>query len=166
MADHLAPDCIVRLERAAKNRFEEAKWLQANGKRLAAIYLFGFSVEMHLAAAYFRSAGFAPQAAIDRDTRRRRTTQARALLDPTGQPLMSSDPHPIVGWARLLEWQRIRFQPDRKQVQCLREAIHRAELLYKHWRPELRYKVTNVAPAQIDEVHRAALWFVENYQRL
>src|SRR6185437_5726714 len=104
LAERLSPDTVTRLEKAGLQRFTSAEVLRANGRRLAALYFYGYSAEMWLAAAYYRSAGFRPDAPIDRDTRHRRMTQARQLRVASGAFLMNSDPHPLVGWARFLEW--------------------------------------------------------------
>jgi hypothetical protein len=167
LADHLAPDSIYRLERAAEQRYDEADRLVSHKRLLAAVYFYGYSVEMCLSVAYYRSAGFPPNAAIDQDTRRRRMAQARQLQTSTGQPLMSSDPHPLVGWARFLEWQRSASATlSAKESQRLKECIHRAESVYKHWRPELRYKTTDVTPNQLGEVRGAASWFLDHRRLL
>lgn len=164
---HLSPDCIYRLERAAQRRFEEADHLKAKKRPLTAPYLYGYVVEMCLSAAYYRSVGFSPASPIDRDARQRRMAQARQLRTASGEPLMNGDPHPLVGWARFLERQRnLAGSPSPQEKQRLREAVHRAERVYKHWRPELRYKIVDVAPGQLDEVRRAATWFIENRGRL
>ena len=164
---HLAPDCIWRLERAAEQRFREADHLRAKGCSLAALYLYGYSVEMCLSAAYYSSVGFSPSASIDREARRRRMAQARQLKTASGEPLMNNDPHPLVGWARFLEWQRsASTNLSSSAKQRLQHAVRRAGLVYKHWRPELRYKTAAVTPTQVDEVRRAASWFVENRGRL
>lgn len=167
LSDHLAPDSVCRLERAAQKRFDEAEQLILRQHLLAAVYLFGYSVEMCLAAAYFKSAGFSPIAVIDRETRRRRMAQARQLRSPNGEPLMNSDPHPLVGWARFLEWHRsAKADVSDEEVKRLDEAIVKAELVYKHWRPELRYKTKTVAPNQLEEVRKAASWFIQRQGRL
>ncbi|HEV2970847.1 MAG TPA: hypothetical protein VGY55_12825 [Pirellulales bacterium] len=167
LADHLAPDTIMKLECAAKMRFDDAQKLNSQGHLLAAVYLFGYSVEMYLTAAYFRSSGFSSNSPIDRDIRRRRMAQARQITVTSGQQLMNADPHPLVGWARFLEWQRLaRGNLAPNESRRLKEAIVNAELVYKHWRPELRYKVTNVSPNQLAEVRTAATWFVECCGRL
>jgi hypothetical protein len=167
LPDHLAPDSINLLERAARQRGADATCLSADGRRLVAIYFLGYAVEMCLSAAYFRSIGFAPNTPIDRETRRRRMAQARQILLPDGQPLMSCDPHPLVGWARYLEWQRNLSgglsDPERER---LREAIRRAGIVYRHWRPELRYKLTQAQAPQLAEVRLAAEWFIQNIGRL
>lgn len=100
LADQLVPDCVQRLEGAARARYAEALNLLSDSRFLAAVYLFGYSVEMCLCAAFFRSSGFRPFDPIDREMRQRRMAQARQLK------LMNSDPHPLVGWARFLEWMK------------------------------------------------------------
>jgi len=80
---------------------------------------------------------------------------------------MNSDPHPVVGWARFLHWQR-NLSPTLtlQQSQRLKDAVRRAEHVYRHWRPELRYKTTDVQEDQLDEVRRAATWFLGQRGRL
>jgi hypothetical protein len=167
LADHLAPDTIRQLEQAAAKRFAEADHMKADKRFLTALYLYGYSVEMCLTAAYFRSVGFSPNTAIARDARQRRMAQARQLRTPEGEPLMNSDPHPLVGWARLLERQcHLSQKLSDKQSGLLREAIRNAEVAYKHWRPELRYKVTDPTAEQVDDVYRAAAWFIAQRGKL
>jgi hypothetical protein len=167
LARHLAPDSILNLERAAEIRYEDARRLVAQGRTLAGLYFFGYCVEMCLCASYYRSAGIPTTVPIGQDVRRRRMAQARQLQSSIGQPLMNSDPHPLVGWARFLEWQRSASpQLSFQERQRLKEAVTMAESVYKHWRPELRYKISDVRPQQLNEVHRAASWFLEHRHRL
>ncbi len=134
---------------------------------LAALYFFGYSVEMFLCAAYYRGAGFLPNAPIDRDARQRRMAQARRLQTATGEPLMNSDPHPLVGWARFLERQRCASPTlTPRESQLLKESVTKAMVIYKHWRPELRYKTIDVTPEQLAEVQSAASWFVQYHESL
>jgi hypothetical protein len=167
LAEHLAPDSINLLERAARQRAADAACLSADGRRLAALYLLGYAVEMCLTAAYFRSVGFAINAPIDRETRKRRMTQARQIEGSDGQPLMSSDPHPLVGWARYLAWQRdLSGHLTGQERDRLREAVRRAAIVYHHWRPELRYKLTEAREPHLAEVRLATEWFLQNLGRL
>jgi hypothetical protein len=163
LAEHLAPDTIYNLERAAEQRIEDANRLVQQNRLLVALYFFGYSVEMSLCAAYYRCTGLSPNMRIDRNMRELRMKKARNLRTSTGNPLMESDPHPLVGWARFLHWQRTANQElTRREVQLLKMAIRNAELAYKHWRPELRYKTAQVRPDQIEEVRVAAIWFIEH----
>jgi hypothetical protein len=138
LIDRLAPDSVSRLEKAAFRRFEDADLLKESRRWLTALYLYGYSIEMCLTAAFFRSAGFPPNQAIDRETRRRRMTEARRLTNAEGAPLMNSDPHPLVGWARFLEWHRCASALAVQEMRRLKDAVRWAESAYKHWRPELR----------------------------
>jgi hypothetical protein len=94
-------------------------------------------------------------------------TQARQLRQANGEPLMDSDPHPIVGWARFLEWQSSAsggLTP--KQSQRLKLSVAKAEVVYRHWRPELRYKSTDVDEKQVSQVAQATRWFLQQRGRL
>lgn len=166
LAEHLAPDSVRRLERAAKMRVDEAAHLCASKWKLTAVYLLGYSVEMCLAAAYFRSVGFALDVPITPETRIRRMTQARQILSADGEPLMSTDPHPLVGWARYLEWHRAITGVTEKERERLRDAKHRATIVYRHWRPSLRYKIAEVSERQLAETRISAEWFLQNIGRL
>lgn len=165
--ERLAPDTINRLERAAQHRYCSATILWKEKRRLAALYLYGYTAEICLATAYFRSAGFSSNAEIDRDTRNRRMAQARLLEMPNGQKLMSHDPHPILGWARFLEYQR-NFVDNlaAQERQKLREAVNKAALIYSYWRPELRYKVVDIGDYQLQKVQKAAKWLLDNQPHL
>ena len=62
-----------------------------------------------------------------------------------------------------MEWQRSASENlTEKEKQRLKEAVGKADIVYKHWRPELRYKNVNVQPGQLDEVRKATTWF-KNY---
>ncbi len=131
---------------------------------LAAVYLYGYSVEMCLTAAYFRNAGFRSTDIIGRAVREEHMKEAQKARHPDGRPLMTTDPHPLVGWARLLESRRA--DPTEPERNRLREAVGKAELVYRHWRPELRYKMTNVSTDQVNEVRQCVRWFITQRGRL
>jgi hypothetical protein len=161
LAAHLAPNTVLRLERAAKERYEDAERLKEQNRLLAALYLYGYSVEMCLTAAYFRGAGYAANRVISDDDRRGRMRDAR------NWGLMSADPHPLVGWAKFLEWQRLSSgSATAAERDKLQQAVRRAERVYKHWRPELRYKLTQVMKNQFDEVRQCVRWFIGLQGRL
>lgn len=92
---------------------------------------------------------------------------ARQMRDAGGSLLMNADPHPLPGWARFLYWQKTSSLdlPEQK-LRTLKEAIGRADTIYRHWRPEIRYKVCDVTNRQMDEVRIAAVWFIEQRGRL
>jgi hypothetical protein len=162
LIEHLAPDTIRTLVQAAQRRYDDGERL-AKDRPLVAVYMWGFAVEMCLGACYYRSIGLSQTAEIDRDTRQRRMAYARQL------GLMSNEGHPIVGWARLLQHQH-KKAPDetrnRKKQALLQEAVTRAEKVYRQWRPELRYKLTDVSQKQFNEVRESTLWFLKLQTKL
>lgn len=163
LADRLAPDSIRSLERAAELRFGDAEVLRQSGggeSLLAAVYLYGYVIEMCLTAAYFRAAGLAPDEMLDNDTRRARMARLRQLLDESGKALMGADPHPLVGWAQGLRFQRRLVGASESVSRRLDDAIDYTKRAYRHWRPELRYKVAQVPPDQLEDVRRAAEWLL------
>ncbi len=80
--------------------------------------------------------------------------------------LMSSDPHPILGWAQFLEHQRLAGDPADRDRQRLREAVNKARLIYNFWRPELRYKVVDIGDELVEKVQKAAKWLLDNHPSL
>lgn len=81
--------------------------------------------------------------------------------------MMNSDPHPLVGWARFLEWQRSAsgaIAPS--AAQRLKEAVNKAIEIYNYWRPELRYKVIEITESQLSAVRVATMWLKENQSKL
>jgi len=166
-AERLSPDTVTRLERAAHHRFASAEVLRIQERRLTALYFYGYSAEIWLCAAYYRSAAFGPHQSIDRDTRQRRMAQARQLRLASGATMMNSDPHPLVGWARFLEWQRSASGAlGAAATQRLKEATNKAIEIYNYWRPELRYKVVEITDAQLSVVRGAATWLKDNHSKL
>jgi len=156
---------------AACSRYDEAEDLRRRNHLLAALYLYGFSAEMCLAAAYFRRAGFPREEIIDGGQRNVHMAQAQKTRDAAGEPLMGRDKHPVDGWARLLEWQR-RRDPSRplspEEERLFGDAVIRAKqvYIYRHWRPRLRYTTVHVAREQLDEVRECADWFIRHRHEL
>ena len=80
---------------------------------------------------------------------------------------MNGDPHPLVGWARFLEWQRSASGAlAAAGAQRLKEAVNKSIEIYNYWRPELRYKVVDITEAQLTVVRGAATWFKDNHGKL
>jgi hypothetical protein len=165
--ERLAPDTIQRLRRAAVLRFETADCLRRERRRLEALYFYGYSAEISLGAASFHASGYGVNLPIDRDTRRRRMAQARQISSPEGVPLMNGDPHPLVGWARFLQYQRESDKGLTEQHrELLRQVVERTEFIYSYWRPELRYKLTDISGQELVSIRAAVLWIVNHQEAL
>src|SRR3954464_7232409 len=59
LLDRCQPDSIREFRAAARRRYDDALTLAAAGRPTGAIYLFGYTAEMTLKAAYFALAGLA-----------------------------------------------------------------------------------------------------------
>src|SRR5438876_248247 len=59
LANRIGHDTLGKLELAARRRYAEARRLMVH-EPLGAIYLFGYSVEIRLKAAYYRVVGLVP----------------------------------------------------------------------------------------------------------
>jgi hypothetical protein len=165
--DHLGYDCVASLQRAAQLRFDDAKRLGEARHNLAALYLLGYAVESSLAAASFRQAGYRRNTPIDRDARNRRMVWARRTIASDEAPLMSSDPHPLVGWARLLQHQHaVAPNLPEKRARLLAELVRRTTIVYRNWRPELRYKTTVVSSERLEFVLKNVEWLLDTIDSL
>ena len=80
---------------------------------------------------------------------------------------MNSDPHPLIGWARFLEWQKSASGAlAAEDAQRLSEAVNKAVEIYSYWHPELRYKVVHITEPQLQVVRGAAVWLKDNQDKL
>lgn len=72
-----------------------------------------------------------------------------------------------MGWARFLEWQRSASGALAvSDAQRLREAVNKAVAIYNYWRPELRYKVVEIAVGQLAVVRGSVTWLKDNHRKL
>ena len=133
LVDQLGPDTIARFSRSAPLRVEEGDSLSKKYP-LTAIYLYGYAAEMVLKGAYFRNLRFGLTQEIDRDTRNR----AMALAKLNG--FMSSDPHDIPGWARLLVWDKQTLHIPAYKPDLERKIVDQSLVIYENWRPQMRYR--------------------------
>src|SRR4051812_3823455 len=128
LVDQLGPDTIVRFVRSAPLRAEEGDFLSEK-HRLTSIYLCGYAAEMILKAAYFKNIGFHSIDEIDRATRN------RAMALAQSHNFMSWDPHDILGWARLLVWDKETLHTPAYDVNFGRQIVAKAQTVYENWRP-------------------------------
>jgi hypothetical protein len=153
-------DSITAFERAAARRFREAVLLARRSHKLAAIYLFGYSIEMRVKAAYFHNAGFAPARTITRADRdwAVATWQAFGLLQKPG-------PHDVAGWAQLAVAIRVTtVRPPYGQFGV--DVVNYATRVGAIWSEILRYRSIAPLPREAVDVRKIANWFELNYHRM
>lgn len=150
---------VSSLDAAAAWRLAEARLLDAQGRRIAAMYIYGYVAEIRLTASVLRISGFAPQNTVSL----RDIDDLRA--DARRNHLMTTDPHDVAGWGRYLVHLRS-FQSRRMGTELRFSVQQQAASLYDHWRPRIRYKALTPSAYQLEAVRNAAAWIDENYPRL
>ena len=154
-------DTLGKLEAAAARRFREAEKLFQQGERLGAVYLFGYSIEIRLKAAYYRTIGLVPGSAIQ-PHRRPAEDAIRAL------PFFPSNAQPghhLRGWAGLLAQTRA-GTPNPLDATVASEMHQHVDAAFKCWVEYLRYRANQPYNAEVTAVRTAARWFRTNATRL
>lgn len=161
LIDKIEDQTLSQIEKAATQRFAEAVWLVEGHHRLAAVYFFGYVVEIVLCAAYFKMIDFGQNELITTTKLNLplKTAKAKSKMD-------KGKAHPIDGWADLLIEGRDSLHPppfDEKLVLLIRERV---SAIVDLWRPTLRYQSFDVSEEQVNEARHAADWFLKNSSRL
>lgn len=156
LADRLGPDTIHRFQQSAPKRLEEGDLLSREHP-LAAIYLYGYAAEMVLKAAYFKNLGYGSIAEIDRDARNRAAALARL------HRFMDREPHDVLGWARLLVWDKQNLHKPAYGAKMSKLIVAMASTVYDNWRPQMRYRNISPSPATVSVVRGAVDWLLKNH---
>jgi hypothetical protein len=160
LATRIGPDTLGKLEQAARRRYAEARRLVSH-EPLGAIYLFGYTVEMRLKAAYFRTVGLAP-ANILTSSRNIAEADIRSLLG-IGGPVG----HNLYGWAKLLENARVTTRGATALPSGLaKEMYAHVQNIMACWTEVLRYRANKPYDDEIKAVRSGASWFKVNGRRL
>lgn len=165
-------DTLAKLESAATFRFREANKLRARDEPLGALYLYGYSVEIRLKAAYYRVVGLTPVDLIDRPNTlgqpspRKHAESQIKLLFPSPSPAIGSAPaagHDISGWAKLLEYARAN-PPILRPLSLIfgKTLMSFTDVVADHWREYLRYRANKPTASELKHVYTAARWFSRN----
>jgi hypothetical protein len=160
LATRIGPDTLGKLEQAATRRYAEASRL-VDREPLGAIYLFGYTAEMRLKAAYYRTVGLVPASPL---------APIRTLAEAqirTRRGIRGAVGHNLYGWAELLEFTRA-TTPGATPL-----PIGLAGQMYLHvqnmeacWTEVLRYRANKPYNEEIEAVRVAARWFRVNARRL
>lgn len=159
LAKRLGPDTISKFEAAAARRLQEAACLDDRGLHVGAIYLYGYTAEAHMQAAYYRLIGYQARTEITADFRRTVIAFARKI------GLMGRASHDVFGWARFLVLTR-KQRSTGYSHRFEQELLENAKSIYARWRPALRYRVTAPTPNEISIVRDGARWFDRNHRAL
>ena len=156
-------DSIAMYQLAAEARYAEGKILQRQRAHQAALYLYGYSVEMRLKAAFFYNEGILRlNDPIDRrDLNRAWSYRAAAGLGG------NANFHDPGIWARLLVHIRRVSTILPPYVPTMELAIvYVGDLVRSQWDPTMRYRCLTITPVQMRDVFRAAAWLRSRYNAL
>lgn len=156
--DHIGPDTISRLRRAASRRFEEADDLAKNGHGLMAVYLYGYCVEMLVGAALVRLLKYGMTRPIEPDLRNALLGRARPLSEAEDKS------HPIDGLIKLLIQEKSFHSPPAYNARFEKRLRDRASFIVENWSPRFRYRAIEVPRETVEEFRRIASWFLEHLQ--
>ncbi len=158
-------DCISEFRTAARQRFDDALALSAAGRRTGAIYLWGYTAEMILKAAYFSFLGLTEtdpiswnkdlKAAIDRGRSMFRIAWPR---EGAG--------HNVRAWAELLVAERASTAPAAYAGSWGRDVQKQGQRIYEVWRETLRYHKNFACLYEMRQARQAAEWFWVNSDAL
>src|SRR5690349_13713108 len=171
LLNRVGPDSLAKLEAASALRFREAVKLQAQGERLGALYLYGYTIEMRLKAAYFRLAGVADNADLSQrpaagaqSPRYAAEVQIRGLL---GLNPGTSVGHHLEGWVRLLVDTRANHLVVAPfDVVFETELSDHVQAAARQWREFLRYRANRPYDDELTDVTGAARWIGRHYNQL
>ena len=151
-------ECIQEFRAAAKERFDDALSLAAAGRRTGAIYLWGYSAEMLIKAAYFSAFGLSEMSPITwagelYPAINRGRTQFFIPWPRTGQG------HNIEAWSELLVSERS-FRGFAYSTGFGLEVQRQARRIGQLWSETLRYHRNIAYLHEVTQVRQAAEWFL------
>ena len=164
LLDRCQPDSIREFRAAARCRFDDALSLAAAGRRMAAVYLWGYSAEMTLKAAYFSVEG-------------RPETQPLtwgADLQPAirrGQAMGiawhgQGAGHNVRAWAELLVRTRALSPATSLPAPFGLEVQRRGQQVGRLWREFLRYHKNNAYEYEMRQIREAVSWLLVHARQL
>lgn len=154
------PDSIQEFRAAARQRFDDALTMAGQGRRTGAIYLWGYTVEMILKAAYFSVIGVPENRILQWSTDiRPAVTRGRGLgiLWPT-----QGEGHNVRAWAELLVRVRASSPATSFSAPFAIEVQQRTLRIEQLWRETLRYRKNFAYLYEMRHVRESAEWFVVN----
>jgi hypothetical protein len=155
LPDRWRPESIREFRASAQQRFEDGLALAGQGRRTGAIYLWGYSAEMTLKAAYFRLTGLAATEVITWGG------HIQPAIDRGRNVLGVVWPHPGQGhnvraWAELLVAERAAM-PGAAYVHTFGQEVQACgQRIGQLWSETLRYHKNVAYLHEMNQVREAA----------
>lgn len=164
LIDRCRGDSIREFRRAAQRRFDDGMALAIAGQRTGAIYLWGYTAEMILKAAYFSLIGMADTDAITWPAHLRPAIDRGRLLGIAWPPQGAG--HNIRAWAELLVLERTLTPAVAYSISFGREVQRPGQRFEPLWRETLRYRQNEAYLYEVRQVCEATDWFLLRTDRL
>jgi hypothetical protein len=164
LLDRCLPDSIREFRASARQRHYDALSMAASDRRLAAIYLWGYSAEMILKAAYFTLIGLGENTPI---TMNGHIWPAVARGRSLGVAWPGSGAgHNVRAWAELLVVERASMAGMAYALDFAAEVQLFGQRIGELWNETLRYHKNVAYPHEVRQVRLAAEWFLVNSEAL
>ena len=158
----LRPDSIDEFDAAADERFRDAVRLADADRRTAAIYLFGYAVEMLLKAGSLRLVGYAD---VDPVT----TAALRQYIGVDNNSIARSlgmagtkNLHDLTSWAELVVAYRSAHGPKYSDVAFADALRTHVKTIHRFWSESLRYHRNIAYNYEVEQVRSASQWVIDN----
>jgi len=160
LIDRCQTDSIREFRLAARQRFNDGLALAAAGQRTGAIYMWGYTAEMTVKAAYFSLIGLAERATItwnsDLQPAIARGRQMNIFWPKPGEG------HNIRAWTDLLIAVRALSAATQYPPPFGLELQRRGQRLEYLWRETLRYRKNYAYGYEMRQAREAAEWLLVN----
>lgn len=164
LRDRWRPECIREFRAAARLRFNDGLSLAGQGRRTGAIYMWGYSAEMALKAAYF-SLTLADTVTLMWGTHIQPAIQHGRNAHSIPWPNHGQG-HNVRAWSELLVAERASLPGRAYDAVSGRQIQTCGQRIGLLWSETLRYHDNLAYPHEVTQVRLAAEWLLANLQTL
>lgn len=162
LIDRCQPDSIGEFRASARQRYNDGLTLAGAGNRTAVIYLWGYSTEMTLKAAYFSLLGLAEKDVITVPGHiQPAINRGRAAPLSIAWPNQGAG-HNVRAWAELLVGVRALAPATAYSPDFATQVQRHGQRIGQLWREILRYHKNRAYLYEVRQVREAAGWFLVN----
>jgi hypothetical protein len=154
LLQRISPDCVQGFRTAAQARYDDGLVLAEKGHRLAAIYLWGYSAEMLIKAAYFTLHGFTAAQPIGG------AVLALAKQDAKTFGIHWTNQHNVYAYATLVVHKRASLGRYYVSPTFANDFVGHAQTVYNRWRETLRYHHNQAYMFELQRVRVSVEWLL------
>jgi hypothetical protein len=158
LVERFIDDSISQFRASALIRNEDAWELYYRGRFTAAIYLWGYVVEMTLKVAWFSNV----LKYDDNKILKRLDLQQAGELAKKSYGIPWGGLHDIEGWAGLITKHRITNGNYYTNSDFGTQVLLQSQTVYSRWRETLRYKKNRAYIFEAETIAQATRWFLLN----